>query len=149
MQNVNLEIKKNELLAIVGPVGSGKTSLLMTILGEMRSIKGNLKVEGSIFYVQQEPWIFSASLRQNIIFGKPYIKEKFNEIVKACCLEQDLKQLENGEKTVIGEKGINLSGGQRARVGLARALYSDAQIILLDDPLSAVDANVAKYLFNE
>lgn len=121
----------------------------MTLLGEMKSINGSMLVDGSVFYVQQEPWVFSASLRQNIIFDKPYIKEKFNKVIKACSLETDLKLMSDGEKTIIGEKGINLSGGQRARVGLARALYSDAQIFLLDDPLSAVDANVAKYLFNE
>ncbi len=116
----------------------------MTLLGEMKSIRGDMRVDGSVFYVQQEPWVFSASLRQNITFGKPYIKDKFNAVIKACALDQDLKAMDKGEKTIIGEKGINLSGGQRARVGLARALYSDAQIYLLDDPLSAVDANVAK-----
>ncbi len=121
----------------------------MTLLGEMKSISGEMRVQGSVFYVQQEPWVFSASLRQNILFGKPYVKDKFNAVVRACSLEQDLKLMEQGERTLIGEKGINLSGGQRARLGLARALYSDAQILLLDDPLSAVDASVAKHLFSE
>ena len=121
----------------------------MGLLGEIKNTSGSLKVDGSVFYVPQEPWIFTASVRQNIIFGKPFIKEKFHRVIKACSLEQDLKSLPDGEKTQIGEKGINLSGGQRARIGLARAIYSEAQIYLLDDPLSAVDANVAKHLFNE
>ena len=121
----------------------------MALLDEMKNTKGSLKVDGSVFYVPQEPWIFTASVRQNVLFGKPYIKEKFKSVMKICSLEQDLKLLPEGENTQIGEKGINLSGGQRARLGLARAIYSEAQIYLLDDPLSAVDANVAKHLFNE
>jgi ATP-binding cassette subfamily C (CFTR/MRP) protein 4 len=99
--------------------------------------------------VCQEPWIFTSSIRQNILFGKPYNEKKFQEIIQVCCLEQDLKLLPNQEDTLVGEKGINLSGGQRARIGIARALYSEAQVYLFDDPLSAVDANVGKNLFEK
>ena len=121
----------------------------MSLMGEIKNTSGSLKLNGSVFYVPQEPWIFTASVRQNILFGKEYNKEKFQRVLKICSLEQDLKLLPERERTQIGEKGINLSGGQRARIGLARAIYSDAQIYLLDDPLSAVDVNVAKHLFNE
>ena len=149
LKNISFKVKPAELLAIVGQVGSGKSSLLMALLGEMPNIKGDIKLNGTVFYVSQEPWIFSATIKQNIIFGKPYEKEKFNEIVKICALTEDLKLLPNAENTLIGDKGLNLSGGQRARVSLARALYFDPDIYLLDDPLSAVDANVAKQLFEK
>jgi ABC-type multidrug transport system fused ATPase/permease subunit len=121
----------------------------MALMKEMQTIKGEIEMKGSVFYVAQEPWIFNGSLRQNILFGKEYDKQRFETVLKACCLDKDLLLLSDGENTMIGEKGINLSGGQRARVSLARALYYDAQIYLIDDPLSAVDANVAKYLFNK
>jgi ABC-type multidrug transport system fused ATPase/permease subunit len=137
-------------LAVVGHVGSGKSSLLMALLGEMPNIHGNVTMNGmSVFYVSQESWIFSATVKQNILFGKPYDKDKFSQIVKICALKDDLKILPNGENTIIGDKGVNLSGGQRARVSLARALYHDPDVYLLDDPLSAVDANVAKHLFDK
>ena len=121
----------------------------MALLGEIETIKGTLSVNGAIFYVAQEPWIFTATLKQNILFGKPYDEQKFHQVLSVCCLEKDLKMLADGENTMIGEKGINLSGGQRARVSLARALYYDADVYFFDDPLSAVDTHVAKHLFKE
>ncbi len=150
MQNFSFEVKSGELLGVVGPVGSGKSSLLMALLGEMPIIKsGKVQVNGSVFYVSQEPWIFSATIKENILFGKEYEANKFDKIVDACSLTEDFINLPNGKETFIGEKGANLSGGQRARISLARALYSDCDIYLLDDPLSAVDANVARSLYNE
>jgi ATP-binding cassette subfamily C (CFTR/MRP) protein 4 len=142
-------VNQNELLAIIGKVGSGKSSLLMALLEEMHIVQGKVNVRGNVFYVPQEPWIFTGSIKQNILFGKEYDKQKFREVIKIACLDQDLRSFEQREKTLIGEKGINLSGGQRARISVARALYSDADIYLFDDPLSAVDANVAKSIFDK
>nr|UOU03343.1 ATP-binding cassette subfamily C4-4-2 [Brachionus rubens] len=147
LKNMSFEVTDGKLLGVIGPVGSGKSSLLLSLLDELQKMSGEIDIKGSLFYVPQEPWIFTASLKQNILFGKPYDKKKFDEIIKVCCLDEDLKTLSNGENTIIGEKGINLSGGQRARVSVARALYSDSQIYLFDDPLSAVDFNVAKKLY--
>ena len=150
LNNISFEVSARELLGVIGPVGSGKSSLLMALLGEMPNVtEGTIDMAGSVFYVSQEPWIFSATIKENILFGKAYVKDKFDDIISACSLTEDLEMLPNGEDTFIGEKGVNLSGGQRARIGLARALYSDADIYLLDDPLSAVDANVARHLYNE
>ncbi len=150
MKNISFEISKSELMGVIGPVGAGKSSLLMALLNEMPNVtSGSIDINGSVFYVSQEPWIFSATIKENILFGKEWAKDKFNAIVNACSLSEDLKVLANGKDTLIGEKGVNLSGGQRARISLARALYSDADIYLLDDPLCAVDANVAKHLYSE
>ena len=101
------------------------------MLGELEKISGEIDIKGSVFYLSQEPWIFTGSIRENILFGKPYVQDKYNTIVKVCCLEQDMKMFANGDLELIGEKGINLSGGQRARVALARALYSESQIYLM------------------
>ena len=148
LKDISIEFKSNELIGFVGTTGSGKTSFLMSLLGEMGYSKGEINMNGSIFYVSQEPWIFPGSIKQNIIFGKPFDEDRFNECIEMCALNEDLKAMDNREETLIGDKGVNLSGGQRARISLARALYYDAQIYLLDDPLSAVDAHVAQYLYN-
>ncbi len=121
----------------------------MAILGEIPQIKGDIEVNGSVFYVSQEPWIFSATVKDNILFGKPYDRDRFKEVIEACVLEEDIRHLKYHEDTFIGEKGVNLSGGQRARISLARALYANADIYLLDDPLSAVDPNVAARLYHK
>mgnify|MGYP002623134508 CR=1 FL=1 len=146
--DINLEIKKGTLNAIIGKIGAGKSSLLLSLTGEMPKTKGTLRFIKSIAYVEQEPIIFSGTLRENILFGKEYDETRYNEVVKGCSLESDLKQFPNGDLSEIGERGINLSGGQKARVALARAIYSNAEIYLLDDPLSAVDTKVAKDLYN-
>ncbi len=150
LRNISFEVASKQIVGVIGPVGSGKSSLLMALLGEMPYIKsaGN-QMNGSVFYVPQEPWIFPATVKENILFGKEFTKAKFDEIVDICSLRNDLDLLSGGEDTLIGERGANLSGGQRVRISLARALYSDADIYLLDDPLSAVDANVARHLYNE
>ncbi|KAK6195727.1 hypothetical protein SNE40_001092 [Patella caerulea] len=148
LDNINVNVKAGELLAVIGPVGAGKSSLLMALLGELPLTSGNINVKGKVAYVSQQPWIFSGTLRQNITFGQPYDKSKFNKIVKTAALTRDLEIMPDGENTLIGDRGVSLSGGQRARVSLARALYTDADIYLLDDPLSAVDTTVGRHIFN-
>ena len=135
-------------MAAVGRVGSGKTSLLASLLGETHIRGGSLQRRGRVAYVEQEPCIFSDSIRNNILFGLPLDEERLAEVIRVCQLEPDLAQLAHGIDTEIGERGVNISGGQRARISLARACYSDADIYLLDDPLSAVDPPVAEKLFS-
>ncbi|XP_076312443.1 ATP-binding cassette sub-family C member 4-like [Tachypleus tridentatus] len=149
LKNISVTVKPGELLAVVGPVGAGKTSLLMAILGELPTLLGEVKVRGKVAYTSQEPWVFSGTVRDNVVFGNTFNNEKFQKILQICALDKDIKQFPFGDKTIVGEKGIFLSGGQRARVSLARAIYVDADVYLLDDPLSAVDTAVAKHLFNE
>lgn len=147
LKNVSLDIKPGRLVAVVGAVGSGKSSLISAILGEMHSTKGFVNIKGSLAFVPQQAWIQNATLRDNILFGSPHEENKLQEVIQACALGPDLELLAAGDLTEIGEKGINLSGGQKQRVSLARAAYSQADIYLLDDPLSAVDSHVGKHLF--
>ena len=130
-------------MTVVGKVGCGKTSLLASLLGETHVLGGSLSRRGRVAYVEQEPCIFSDSVRNNILFGLPLNEDRLNDVLRVCQLEEDLTQMVNGLDTEIGERGVNISGGQRARISLARACYSDADIYLLDDPLSAVDPRVA------
>eukprot|EP00804_Cyclotella_cryptica_P012077 CCRYP_004510-RC/>CCRYP_004510-RC protein AED:0.14 eAED:0.14 QI:366/0.66/0.5/1/0.66/0.5/4/0/1117 len=160
LKNITCTIERGSLVAIIGSVGSGKSSLLSAILGEMEALDGSqvfmppkngdedVSREHLISYCSQSPWVVNDTLKGNILFGRPYDEARYNEIVKACALADDLAILPAGDMTEIGERGINLSGGQKARVSLARALYSrETQIVLLDDPLSAVDAHVGEHLF--
>ncbi|XP_065752236.1 ATP-binding cassette sub-family C member 4 isoform X1 [Phocoena phocoena] len=147
LQGLSFTVRPGELLAVVGPVGAGKSSLLSAVLGELPPSQGLVSVHGRIAYVSQQPWVFSGTLRSNILFGKKYEKERYEKVIKACALKKDLQLLEDGDLTVIGDRGTTLSGGQKARVNLARAVYQDADIYLLDDPLSAVDAEVSRHLF--
>ena len=168
LKNINLFIKKINLTAVVGPVGSGKSSLISAFLGEMEKLTGEVNVDGRIAYVPQQAWIQNATLRDNILFGKAYNKKFYEKVLHACALVQDLAILPGGDQIEIGEKGINLSGynfitypyyhitllkylpsrGQKQRVSLARAVYSGADIFIFDDPLSAVDSHVGKHIFN-
>uniref|UniRef100_A0A7N9D077 Multidrug resistance-associated protein 4 n=1 Tax=Macaca fascicularis TaxID=9541 RepID=A0A7N9D077_MACFA len=147
LQGLSFTVRPGELLAVVGPVGAGKSSLLSAVLGELAPSHGLVSVHGRIAYVSQQPWVFSGTVRSNILFGKKYEKERYEKVIKACALKKDLQLLEDGDLTVIGDRGTTLSGGQKARVNLARAVYQDADIYLLDDPLSAVDAEVSRHLF--
>lgn len=147
LKDISLDIVHGKLIAIVGTVGSGKTSLLSGILGDMQKVAGKANVDGKIAYVPQQAWMQNATIRKNILFTRPYEDQKYKKTLQACCLEPDLQILTGGDLTEIGEKGINLSGGQKQRISIARAVYSNASIILMDDPLSAVDANVSKQLF--
>jgi ABC-type multidrug transport system fused ATPase/permease subunit len=133
----------------VGGIGSGKSSLLSALLGEMYKLnEGKINLNGSIAYVSQQAWIQNATIRENILFGRDYNELHYDRIIKACSLITDFDIMPNRDKTEIGEKGINLSGGQKQRISLARALYSKADIYLLDDPLSAVDSHVGKHIFD-
>ncbi|KAM6893784.1 ATP-binding cassette sub-family C member 4 [Xenentodon cancila] len=149
LQNVSFTLKSNQLLAVIGPVGAGKSSLLSSILGELPSEKGVLKVQGQLTYAAQQPWVFPGTIRNNILFGKEPDPQKYERVIRACALKRDLELLPGGDKTPIGDRGATLSGGQKARVNLARAVYQDADIYLLDDPLSAVDAEVGRHLFEQ
>ncbi|MCI4394913.1 hypothetical protein PGIGA_G00174300 [Pangasianodon gigas] len=147
LKNVSLDIKPGRLVAVVGAVGSGKSSLISALLGEMHNLSGSVHIKGSVAYVPQQAWIQNATVKDNILFGSDVDEQKFQTVVEACALQPDLELLPGGAQTEIGEKGINLSGGQKQRVSLARAAYSCADVFLLDDPLSAVDAHVGKHLF--
>ncbi|OUM67296.1 hypothetical protein PIROE2DRAFT_40198 [Piromyces sp. E2] len=148
IKNLNLNIPKNSLTAIVGAVGSGKSSMVNALIGEMKRESGDVVFGGSIGYCPQQAWIQNATVKDNILFGKEYDKVKYKNAIKSCALTHDLKIFPNGDMTEIGERGINLSGGQKQRINLARAVYFDSDIIFLDDPLSAVDAHVSRYLFD-
>lgn len=148
LSDINLKIESGKLTAIVGSVASGKSSLLSAIIGDMKH-SGEVIVSGRIAYAPQVPWILNASLRENILFGLPYNKDIYDKIIDCCCLNADIEMLPGGDMTEIGEKGINLSGGQKQRLSLARLAYSGADVLLLDDVLSAVDSHVAKCIFNE
>lgn len=147
--NVALTVSRGQLVAIVGPVGSGKSSLLQGIIGEMRKISGNVTLGGRVAYCSQMAWIQNATLRENILFGQAFVEERYWRAVELACLLPDLQLLPDGDMTEIGERGINLSGGQKQRVNIARALYFGSDIVIFDDPLSAVDAHVGKSLFED
>lgn len=147
--DINIKAEKGSLVAIVGSVGSGKSSVVSAFLGEMERVSGTVNTNGTIAYVSQQAWIQNATLKDNILFGKPYNKATYDRVVEACALKADFDMLPAGDQTEIGEKGINLSGGQKQRVSLARAVYNDADIYFLDDPLSAVDSHVGKHIFEK
>ncbi|KAI9582553.1 probable multidrug resistance-associated protein lethal(2)03659 [Glossina fuscipes] len=149
LQTINLHIKPKRLVAVIGPVGAGKSSLIQTILGELPADSGSIKVDGVISYASQEPWLFTGTVRQNILFGLRMDRQRYRTVIKRCALERDFELLPYGDRTVVGERGASLSGGQKARINLARAVYRQADIYLLDDPLSAVDAHVARHLFDQ
>nr|XP_008197328.1 PREDICTED: multidrug resistance-associated protein 1 isoform X6 [Tribolium castaneum] len=149
LKNINIRIEKKSLCAVVGSVGSGKSSLLSAFLGEMDKTSGRVNTVGTIAYVSQQAWIQNATLRDNILFGKSFDKSLYDKVVEACALNPDFAMLPAGDQTEIGEKGINLSGGQKQRVSLARAVYANSDIYFLDDPLSAVDSHVGKHIFDK
>lgn len=149
LENLTFKCEKGSLIGVIGAVGAGKSSLLQMILRELPLESGEIQVNGSVSYAPQEAWVFAASVRQNILFGLDYEKAHYDNVVKACCLLPDFEQFQFGDQTVIGERGASLSGGQKARVSLARAMYRTSDIYLLDDPLSAVDAHVGRHLFDE
>lgn len=130
-------------------MGSGKSSLLSALIGELHKLEGSVNTWGRIAYASQQAWVQNTTLRENILFGKEFDETRYNRVIEACSLTPDLKLLPAGDMTEIGEKGINLSGGQKQRVSLARCLYSDADLFLFDDSLSAVDAHVARHIFDQ
>jgi len=149
--SVNLKIRRGNLIGVKGAIGAGKSTLLAAILGEINLVSGKLRLNASsISYAPQSAWIFTGTIRDNILLGKAMDEERYKNVVKACCLDVDLENFgEVGDLLMIGDQGINLSGGQRARISLARALYADADLYLLDDPLAAVDPKVAKNIFDK
>ncbi|ROT37636.1 hypothetical protein SODALDRAFT_297917 [Sodiomyces alkalinus F11] len=146
LDDINLTVRNGQLCAMVGEVGAGKSSLLHAILGEMHKTRGSVVVRGSVAYASQQPWLLHGTVRDNILFGQPFDKDFYQQTIAACALLEDLAQLPQGDATVIGERGLGISGGQKARVALARAVYARADVYLLDDCLSAVDAHVGRHL---
>ncbi|XP_022080483.1 ATP-binding cassette sub-family C member 9-like [Acanthaster planci] len=152
LTDINIEIPAGKLTAVVGEVGSGKSSLCAALLGEMKTLSGEViwnSEKHSIAYASQKAWLVNASMKDNVIFGTPIDEQRYNRVIDVCGLRQDIDMLPAGDRTEIGEKGINLSGGQKQRVSLARAVYSHAAIVMLDDPMSALDAHVGSHVFKE
>ncbi|XP_053215010.1 multidrug resistance-associated protein 1-like, partial [Panonychus citri] len=149
LKDINIKVEKQKLVAVVGTVGSGKSSLLSALLGDLHKKQGYVNVYGKVAYVPQSAWILNATVRENILFGSSFNQSKYDNVIDSCALTPDLKMLTGGDATEIGEKGINLSGGQKQRISLARAVYANSDIYFFDDPLSAVDSHVAKHLFEK
>ncbi|KAK9823485.1 hypothetical protein WJX72_003089 [[Myrmecia] bisecta] len=147
LTNVEVEVGAGQLVMVVGEVGAGKSSLLAALLGELQGRNADVVVAGSIAYSAQDPWVQNATLRDNITLGQPLDEARYQAVLSACALLPDLALLPAGDQTEIGEKGINLSGGQKHRVTLARSCYAAADVYLLDDPLSAIDAHVGQHVF--
>ena len=147
LQDIQFSTASQSLTVITGPVGSGKSTLLSAIAGEISDVSGTITFPGTLVYVPQTPWIFSGTIRENILFGQPYDEPKYNRVIEACALTEDIQRFPDYDQTVVGERGEVLSGGQKARVSLARAVYADADLYLLDDPLSAVDFKVGQHIF--
>ncbi|XP_065206737.1 multidrug resistance-associated protein 1-like [Planococcus citri] len=148
LRNINLKINPGELVSVIGSVGAGKSSLIAALLGEIHKVSGNINIQGTTAYVPQQAWIFNSTVKENITMGRPVDETLYQKALRACALRTDLANMAYGDMTEIGEKGVNLSGGQKQRISLARAVCFDADIYYLDDPLSAVDYNVAKHIFN-
>ena len=145
---ISLSVESSHILGVIGAVGSGKSTLLRAILGEMPIDSGEIEFNGmKIGYSAQNAWIFPDTVRQNIIFNQPYNADRYREVIKVTALDKDIISWENGDQTFVGDRGIILSGGQMARINLARCIYRDADIYLLDDPLSAVDVNVGRHIY--
>ena len=149
LQHVYFTAEKGSLTVITGPVGSGKSTLLSAVAGEVLDQNWAITYNGSVVYAPQIAWVFSGTIRENILFGEQYRESKYNGVVKACALLEDMQKFPDSDETIVGERGSVLSGGQRARVSLARAVYAEADLYLLDDPLSALDFKVAQHIFRE
>ena len=149
LQDISVSLRPGDLLAIIGKVGSSKTAFMMSLLGELPLTSGSIKIKGSLSYASQETWTFNDSIRQNILFGKEYDEKLYRKVIEVCALERDLELMPMGDRTLVGEKGYQLSGGQKARLNLARAVYRESDIFLMDDPLSAVDSGVAEHILDK
>lgn len=149
LHDMDFTVGRNELIAVIGSVGSGKSSLLGALAGDMRKTGGKIKLASTRAFCPQYAWIQNSTLQDNILFGKPYRSKWYRSVIDACALGPDLDILPSGDQTEIGERGITLSGGQKQRLNIARAIYFDADIILMDDPLSAVDAHVGRHIMDK
>ena len=149
LQDISFDVSEKSLTVITGQVGSGKSKLLAAIAGEVIQTSGSITCSGTIAYVSQNALVFSGTLRENVLFGERYDEKKYVEVIEACALREDINRFVKGDLSFVGEHGVALSGGQRARVSLARAVYADADVYLLDDPLSAVDAKVSEHIFGQ
>ena len=150
ISGITMSFRSNQLYCIIGKVGSGKSALLQALAGELAVSVGTIgRHYNSLAYAVQCPWIMNGSVRQNILMGHPFDELWYSEVVNACGLKPDIARFQNGDETIVGDRGVQLSGGQKARIGLARALFCDSDVLLLDDPLSAVDSKVARLLFYE
>ena len=152
LKDISFEVVPGKLTVIIGPVGSGKSSVLLGILNELPIdpiSNGSIRVNGKLIYSSQEAWIFSGTVRDNILFGREFDPVRYREVVKVAALSKDFQQFDDGDQIQVDDRGTSLSGGQRARISLARALYTNADCYLLDDPLSAVDASVARHIFEK
>lgn len=147
LKSVNLTCDHPQLVAITGPVSAGKTSLLLSLTRELPGVSGQLTTASNPSYASQEPWIFSGTLRENILFGTPLNTTRYWDVINVCCLREDIEMFVEGDLTLIGERGVTLSGGQKTRVSLARSVYKDVDIYLFDDPMSSVDSEVGRELF--
>ncbi|KAJ2390887.1 hypothetical protein GGI23_005534, partial [Coemansia sp. RSA 2559] len=143
----DVEIPHGCLVAVVGAVGSGKSSLLSALLGEMKLVSGSIALGGTVSYAPQVPWVMNASIRDNITFGMPFDRQKYINVVEACSLEADLQSMPDRDLTEVGERGVTLSGGQKQRINIARAVYAESDMVLLDDCLSAVDVKTSHEIF--
>lgn len=149
LQGIDLKIPKGKLVFVIGPVGAGKSTLIQALLSELPLSCGSMAVNGSLSYASQESWIFTSTIRQNITFGQPMDRVRYDSTINCSSLKTDFEQFNSGDMTMVGENGAGLSGGQKARINLARAVYRMADIYLIDDPLSAVDTHVQSHLFEE
>ena len=147
LKKITLNIKTGRLYGICGKVGSGKSSFLEAVMGELPFYSGKVQTKGKAVYCEQHPTIFAGTIRENIVFGRQFEEDRYRKVVNSSALEEDFQLLEFGDETMVGEKGATLSGGQRARICLARTLYSEADIYIFDDPLSAVNSKVASQIF--
>ncbi|KAL3283452.1 hypothetical protein HHI36_006596 [Cryptolaemus montrouzieri] len=149
LNNLCTTIVPGNLVVVVGPVGAGKSSLLKLMMGELLATSGTLRMKGNVSFSDQKPWLFPSSIRTNVLFGQEFEATRYRNVIEICGLNQDLEQLPENDRTIVGSRGATLSGGQRARVGLARAVYKEADIYFLDDTLSSLDTNVGKFVFDE
>lgn len=150
LRNINIRIKQGQCVALIGKVGAGKSSFLSCLAGELYSQSGShINLCGSMAYVSQKAWITSKSIKENILFHNPYDEKRYKDCIRYSCMEDDMKIMQQGDDTQLGDKGVNLSGGQKIRLSIARAMYSNQDIYLFDDPISALDIHVGKYVMEE
>jgi ATP-binding cassette subfamily C (CFTR/MRP) protein 4 len=148
LQCIDLRVRRGEFVAVVGAVGAGKSMLMQLLLGELHPTAGTAHISGRIAYSSQLPWLLTGSIRENVTLGRMFDARRYEEAVRCACLNLDLARLRDGDATIVGERGVNLSGGQKARLGIARALYMESDVILLDDPFAALDSRVGRKLYD-